>query len=106
MSALETHLAQIGGDRVQVTSSPEEVPQDETKPCPLYDVIVEGVLVYSMRTPVAGENGPILFETEQGWGKPVPEHLVRLTKAVQVALAIKEDTPATPTICNDINTSS
>lgn len=105
MSALEAHLAQIGGDRVQVTRSPEEVPQGETKP---YEVTVEGVLVYSMRTPVAGEKGPILFETNKWWGEPVPEHLVRVTTAVQVALVKEPQTVSEPTttIFNAVNTSS
>jgi hypothetical protein len=83
VSALVAHLALLGGDRVEVALSPEEVPSGTTKP---FEVTIAGKLVYSMVTPVAGETGPILFETNQWWGEPVPEHLERVTTAVQAAL--------------------
>jgi hypothetical protein len=83
VSALVAHLARIGGNHVKVVLSPEEVPSNTTKP---FEITIAGKLVYSMLTPVAGETGPILFETNQWWGEPVPEHLERVTTAVQAAL--------------------
>jgi len=86
MESLETHLAQIevvDKVSVEIIRHPVEVAKGEDKP---FEITVSGTLVYSKLNPVAGECGPLLFESNKWWGEPIPEQIQRVTDSVVEAL--------------------
>jgi hypothetical protein len=86
VKSLETHLAQIEGvakGNLEIIRDPVDVAKGEDKP---FEITVAGALVYSKLKPVAGECGPLLFESNKWWGEPSPQQTKRVTDAVVEAL--------------------
>lgn len=78
---LKDFLTTKYGENVTITNEPVEA---EVKP---FEVTVNGSLIYSMLTPVAGEKGPILFSANKWWGEVDQSKIDTLTAAIDAAFA-------------------